>query len=71
MDHAESSLLPPLDAARARLAQAQDAVARASVGGPGRSGDAAMAATAAAATFEEALLAAQHARFAELKSVAK
>ena len=66
------SLLEALGAARARLADAQAAVARANAGeGAGRSADGAMAATAQAAIFTEALLSAQHARLAEIKAVAK
>jgi hypothetical protein len=66
------SLRNALGAARVHLEQAQSAVARASVGGtPGRSADAAMAQTAQAAIFEEALLNAEHARFEEIKAVTK
>ncbi len=66
------SLQDALTAARVRLAGAQAAVARANSGqGAGRSADAAMAQTAAAAIFTEALLAAEHARFEEIKTVAK
>ena len=66
------SLRDALDAARVRLAGAQAAVARANAGGSaGRSADAALAATAQAAIFTEVLLAAQRARLAEIKAVAK
>ncbi|MGA7355744.1 MAG: hypothetical protein WA431_10455 [Candidatus Cybelea sp.] len=58
--------------ARNRLQEDQARVARANAGqAPGRGADAAMAATAQAAIFTEALLAAERARFAEIKSVAK
>jgi hypothetical protein len=58
--------------ARSRLRAAQDGVARANTGEvSGGRADAAMAATAQAAIFTEALLAAERARFAEIKSVAK
>ncbi|MGA8324463.1 MAG: hypothetical protein WB757_00175 [Candidatus Cybelea sp.] len=58
--------------ARNRLQEAQARVARANAGeAPGRRADAAMAATAQAAIFTEALLAAERARFAEIKAVAK
>jgi hypothetical protein len=54
------------------LQQAQTAVAQANAGGmSGRSADAAMAQTARAAIFEEALLNAEHARFEEIKAVTK
>ena len=58
------------DGARDELHQAQNAVARAAASG-GRSADAAMAKTAQAAIFTEALLEAEHARFAEIKAAAK
>jgi hypothetical protein len=58
--------------ARNSLHDAQARVARANAGeASGRGADAAMAATAQAAIFTEALLAAERARFAEIKSVAK
>jgi hypothetical protein len=58
--------------ARLRLARAQHAVASANSGeANGRSADAAMAQTAGAAIFSEALLAAERARFAEIKAVTK
>jgi hypothetical protein len=58
--------------ARDRLREAQTRVARANSGkAPGRMADGAMAATAQAAIFTEVLLAAERARFAEIKSVAK
>ena len=66
------SLRDALDAAHDRLLDAQANVARANAGGvAGRSADAAMAQTARAAIFTEALLEAQRARFAEIKSVSK
>jgi hypothetical protein len=60
-----------LEGARGDLRGAQAAVAAANVGHGGRSADAAMAHTAQAALFTEALLAAEHARLEEVKSVAK
>ncbi len=67
-----SSLQPALASARSRLLDAQTAIAQANAGRrAGRSADAAMAQTARAALFTEALLAAQRARFAEIKAVAK
>jgi len=67
-----SSLQPALAAARSRLLDAQTAIAQANAGRrAGRSADAAMAQTARAALFTEALLAAQRARLAEIKAVAK
>jgi len=66
------SLRDALSAARARLRDAQAAVTRANSGAaPGRSADAAMAATAQAAIFTEALLGAERARFEEIKAVSK
>ncbi|HEY1656336.1 MAG TPA: hypothetical protein VGF86_14630 [Candidatus Tumulicola sp.] len=66
------SLRAGLDAASARLSAAQSDVARANAGGEaGRAADAAMAQTAQAAIFSEALLAAEHARLAEVKAVTK
>ena len=66
------ALRAALQAARGRLGDAQAAVARANAGGDaGRAADAAMAQTAQAAIFTEALLAAEHARFEELKGVTK
>ena len=66
------SLRDALARARARLGDAQEAVARANAGKEaGRSADAAMAQTAAAAIFSEALLSAEHARFEEIKAVTK
>jgi hypothetical protein len=54
------------------MADAQLAVARAnSDGAPERSADAAMAETAQAAIFTEVLLAAEHARFEEIRAVTK
>jgi hypothetical protein len=67
-----SSLRDALATARLRLLGAQAALARANAGeAPGRSADTAMAQTAQAAIFSEALLAAQHARLEELKTVTK
>ena len=65
------SLRGGLDAASDRLRDAQRTVARANAGEGGRSADAAMAQTAQAAIFDEALLGAVHARFEELKAVTK
>lgn len=66
------SLRPALDGARTRLQEAETSVARANAGSvPGRSADAAMAATAEAAIFTEVLLSAERARFQEIKAVAK
>jgi hypothetical protein len=57
--------------AERRLHGALSAVARADAGGMGRGAAAAMATTAQAAIFTEALLAAEHARLEEVKAVAK
>lgn len=58
--------------ARLDLSHAQNAVARANAGeAAGRSADAAMARTAKAAIFSEALLSFERARFEALKTVAK
>jgi hypothetical protein len=66
------SLRDALAGARAWLADAQTAVARANSGrAGGRSADAAMAQTASAAIFSEALLTAEHARLEEIKAVTK
>jgi hypothetical protein len=66
------SLRDALEAARTRLREAQAAVAAANSGKEaGRSGDAAMAQTAQAAIFTEVLLAAERARFEEIKAVTK
>jgi len=65
------SLRGGLDAAQFRLAQAQTAVARANAGIGGRAASAAMAQSAEAAIFNEALLAAVHSRLAEIKAVTK
>jgi len=60
------------DEARSRLRSAQRTLARANSGiAAGRSVDNAMAETAQAALFTEALLSAEHARFAEIKAVLK
>jgi hypothetical protein len=65
------SLRGALDGAHRDLLEAQGAVARAVTSGAGRAAGAAMAATARAAIFTEALLAAEHARLAEIKAAAK
>jgi hypothetical protein len=66
------SLREAMASAHSRLRDAQAAVARANSGAaPGRSADAAMAETAQAAIFTEALLGAERARFEEIKAVAK
>ena len=65
------SLRGGLQTAAERLAQAQRTVARANAGEGGRAADAAMAQTAQAAIFDEALLGAMHARLEELKTVTK
>ena len=66
------SLRAAVSAAHGRLAEAQRAVARANSGAaPGRSADAAMAQTAQAAIFVEALLSAERSRFEEIKAAAK
>lgn len=66
-----ASLKPGLISAQQRLSDAERHVASANAGNANRSADAAMAQTARAAIFEEALLSATHARLAELKSVTK
>jgi hypothetical protein len=60
-----------LQSAAERLAQAQASLARANAGEGGRTADAAMAQTAQAAIFDEALLGAMHARLEEVKAVTK
>ncbi|HEU5478976.1 MAG TPA: hypothetical protein VFU90_04045 [Candidatus Tumulicola sp.] len=66
------SLRGALETARERLNDAQRAVARANAGGDaGRSAGAAMAATAQAAIFAEALLGAERARLQEIKAVTR
>jgi hypothetical protein len=66
------SLRQALDRASDRLRSAQLAVAKANaVEGAGRAADAAMAQTAQAAIFSEALLAAERARLAEIKAVTR
>jgi hypothetical protein len=66
------SLHDALSAARTRLHDAQASVALANTGNEaGRSADAAMAQTAQAAIFTEALLVAERARFEEIKAVTK
>jgi hypothetical protein len=65
------SLRGGLQTAAERLAQAQARVARANAGDGGRTADAAMAQTAQAAIFDEAVLGAMHARLEEVKAVTK
>jgi hypothetical protein len=66
------SLQAALEAARERLSAAAQMIARANAGrDAGRGADAAMAQTARVALFSEALLAAEHARFEEIKAVTK
>lgn len=66
------SLHGALDASDARLRDAQTLVARANSGAQvGRGADAAMAATAQAAIFTEAILAAERARFEAIKAATK
>jgi len=65
------SLRGGLHAASQRLMQAQATVARANAGEGGRTVDAAMAQTAQAAIFDEALLGALHARLEEVKTAAR
>jgi hypothetical protein len=57
--------------ARRRLHDAQAAVAAANSGSATRSADAAMGQVAQSALFTEALINAEHARFEEIKAVAK
>jgi len=66
------TLREALDEARSRLRDAQRAVAAGNSGETaGRAVDGAMAQTAQAAIFTEALLNAERARFAEIKAVLK
>lgn len=65
------SLRTGLDTAATRLRDAQAAVAQANAGHNSRSTDAAMAQTARAAIFNEALLSAMHERLNEIKAVTK
>jgi hypothetical protein len=66
------SLHDALEDARSQLSRAQVAVARANAGESGsRNADAAMAQTARAAIFSEALLSIEHARFEAIKTVTK
>jgi hypothetical protein len=58
-----------IDAAERRISDAQTAVARANAGG--RSADAAMAQSAEAAIFDEALLSSLRARLVEIKAVTR
>jgi hypothetical protein len=64
------SLQPGFETARRSMLQAQSALATSERGLGERSGRA-LAQTAGAALFEEALLSAEHARLAELKAVAR
>jgi hypothetical protein len=67
-----ASLRGALAQARTNLREAETAVARANAGGDaGRAADAAMARSAKAAIFTEALLAAEHARLQEIKAVTR
>lgn len=66
------TLQAALERAHVDLRDAQSRVAAANAGGrSGRSADAAMAQTAQAAIFTEALLSAEHARLEEIKTVAR
>lgn len=66
------SLREALTTARAQLSAAQAAVARANAGRQtGRTVDAAMAQTASAAIFSEALLTIERSRFEAIKTVTK
>ena len=65
------SLRDAFASARTQLRDAQTTLARANAGGLVRSTDLAMAQTAQAAIFNEALLAAVRARFEAIKSVTK
>jgi hypothetical protein len=65
-----ASLRPALSEAQRQLGEASAAVARANAGGAGAT-DRAMAQTAQAALFQQALLSAMHARIAEVKAVTK
>ena len=66
------SLQGALERAHVELRDAQSRVAAANTGGlGGRSADAAMAQTAQAAIFTQALLSAEHARLEEIKSVSR
>lgn len=72
MFDAGDTLRRALEDARARLRDAQATIAEANSGKvAGRSADAAMASTAEAAIFTEALINAERARFAEIKAVVK
>ena len=66
------TLQAAFERAHLELRDAQDRVAAANTGGrSGRSADAAMAQTAQAALFTEALLSAEHARLEEIKTVSR
>jgi hypothetical protein len=71
MDNETTSIAAGLRDADQRLHASQSALARAAASSGGRGADAAMAQTARAAIFDEALLAALHARLAEAKAVTK
>jgi len=64
------SLAPALTGANQRLREAQGELARANAAG-GAPASAALARTARAAIFSEALMNATHARLAEIKAVTK
>jgi hypothetical protein len=66
-----NSLQPGLARGEALLRAAQTRVAEANAGRNGRGADAAMAETAKAAIFTEALLSAVRARLSEIKAVTK
>jgi hypothetical protein len=65
------SLRAGIDRSQQQLLDAQRQLAQANAGKGGRSADAAMAQTAQAAVFDEALLAAVRERLSELKMVTK
>ena len=66
------SLRGAFETARERLREAQASILSANAGKRnGRSADAALTQTAKAAIFTEALLASEHSRLAEIKSVTK
>jgi hypothetical protein len=65
------SLRGGLNLADRKLQSAQNEVAQAGAGHAARATDAAMAATAQAVIFQQALLGAIHARLQELKAVSK
>jgi hypothetical protein len=71
MFETNDALSSALTRAQNQLGDAERHVALANAGHQSRSADAAMAQTARAAIFSEALLSAMHARLAELKSASK